>query len=357
MRRGIRLRYLNRSGEWPSGNPRFYFRRPGGKNVPMPDLPQDAPAFLKAYAEAAEKSKAPAGAHAKGSIHEAMTAYLASPAIARLSPATRARRRRQIDGMRKKYGAAMLRGLLPRHIRKDLSDLSGHAANDRLKTWRGFCKWAVRTGRVDTDPAREVEKPELPQSEGFTPWTEADVAMFRAHWAIGTPQRLAFELLYRTCAAIGDACRLTRGHVEAGWLVYARGKTDQLAVVPWAPENRPQWFGEDDLDACLRGHAHMSFIVTGVGKPRSEKGATQWFSQACTAAGLPSLSAHGVRKHRAAMFKEAGAEPEKRMAILGHATEAEATRYSKSADLRRVISGTKSSNPIVQMHPTRKKEL
>jgi integrase len=355
MRRGIRLRYLNRSGEWPSGNPRLYFRRPGGKNVPMPDLPQDDPGFLKAYADAMEQAKAAPQAHPKGSLGAALTDYLASPALSRLSPATRARRRRQAEDMRKRYGSAMLRGLLPRHIRKDLSELSGHAANDRLKTWRGFCKWAVRTGRVDTDPAREVEKPDLPQSDGFTPWTQADVEAFRAHWKIGTPQRLAFELLYRTCAAIGDACKLTRGHVEDGWLVYARGKTDQIAVVPWAPENRPEWFGEDDLDACLRGHAHMSFIVTAFGKPRSQKAATQWFSEACTAAGLPNLSAHGVRKYRAAMFKEAGADQEKRMAILGHATEAEASRYSKSADLRRVISGTKTSNPISQLRPTRKK--
>jgi hypothetical protein len=54
-------------------------------------------------------------------------------------------------------------------------------------------------------------------------------------------------------------------------------------------------------------------------------------------------TAHGIRKHRAAVFKENGAASDQRMAILGHETATEAARYSKSADLRRVITGTESS--------------
>ena len=40
------------------------------------------------------------------------------------------------------------------------------------------------------------------------------------------------------------------------------------------------------------------------------------------------------------MFKENGAATDQRMAILGHETEGEAQRYSKSADLQRIITGT-----------------
>ena len=353
MRRGIQLRYLNRSGEWPSGNPRFYFRRPGGKNYPMPDLPADDPAFLKAYAETAEKSKAPASAHAKGSIGEAMTAYMASKAFAKMSAATRQQRRRFLDDIRKRYGAALIRDLLPRHIRKDLAPFDPHPANNRLKAWRGFTRWLVEVGRLDLDPAREVRKPSIPGSDGFTAATWEDALTFRARWPVGTPQRLAMEAILRTGASIGDLCRIGLHMVADGWLTYERGKSGSLAVIPW--DDPPAWALGDDLDACLAVHPHLMFMVTETGKPRSEKAAAAWFSRACTEAGLPDLSAHSFRKLKAARMKEMGATPEQRMAILGHETRAEASRYAKSADLRRVITGTEVPTRVIQMHPTRKK--
>ncbi|MEL6296781.1 MAG: hypothetical protein AAFR10_21225, partial [Pseudomonadota bacterium] len=64
------------------------------------------------------------------------------------------------------------------------------------------------------------------------------------------------------------------------------------------------------------------------------------------------LSAHGIRKLRAAMFRENGASEDQRMAILGHESKQMASHYSKSADLRKVISGTNSSNPGFQLDPT-----
>ncbi|WP_157771601.1 hypothetical protein [Thioclava nitratireducens] len=53
----------------------------------------------------------------------------------------------------------------------------------------------------------------------------------------------------------------------------------------------------------------------------------------------PRKSAHGLRKLRAAIFRENGATKDQRMAILGHETAAEAEHYDKSADLKRVVKG------------------
>jgi len=105
----------------------------------------------------------------------------------------------------------------------------------------------------------------------------------------------------------------------------------------------PFWYEPDDcLEQCLAAQElHINFIVTSRGAARSAKAAAQWFSRACAKAGLTGLTAHGIRKGRAAVFKENGATKEQRMAILGHETEAQADNYSKSADLRRVITGTK----------------
>ncbi len=67
-------------------------------------------------------------------------------------------------------------------------------------------------------------------------------------------------------------------------------------------------------------------------------------------AGLDSgKTAHGIRKGRSAMFKENGTVADQRMAILGHETEDEATRYSKSADLQKTVTGTEKFQLLKQV--------
>lgn len=350
MRRGVRLRYLNRSGEWPSGRPRLYFRRKGGKNVPMPDADMDSPAFLAAYTDALKAVQV--ATHGQGTIGRAVTDYMRSSAYQGRAAGTRAYLRRHLDAIRRAYGMAPLKGLRPKHIRADLAKLEPHPANHRLRAWRALCRWAFRVGRIDANPAREVEKAEAPASDGHEAWTADEVAAFRSHWPVGTAQRLALELLHRSCASIGDACRLSRGMIQDGWLIYERGKSGTLAVVPWS--DPPEFFGTDDLDACLAGHAHLTFMVTAQGHPRSPKAAAQWFSRACREAGV-NKTAHGLRKYRAAYMLERGATEDQRMAILGHKSRGEASRYARSADAKRVISGTKVPTRSVQQVPTRDK--
>ncbi|WP_020039712.1 tyrosine-type recombinase/integrase [Salipiger mucosus] len=313
----------------------------------MPDADPDSAEFLRAYAEALShlKGQPKAGErHVSGTISAGCRAYLASDEFLALAANTRNTRRRIVEKIETDYGRAILAELLPKHIRQDLAKLPPHPANARLKAWRGMCRFWLDAGLIDTDPAREVRRRAEPQSDGHRPWTRDDVAAFRAHWPVGTAQRLAFEVMHRTCASIADACRLGPGMVRDEWLTYRRGKSGSEAAIPML--GGPAWFEPDEqLTRCLEvAPKHMTWITTRSGAARSPKAAGQWFSRACTAAGLPHLSAHGIRKHRAAVFKENGAAPEQRMAILGHETEGETARYSRSAELRRVITGTEVDN-------------
>jgi integrase len=347
---GIRLKHLNQSGRWPSGNPRLYYRPKGEKGVALPDLPPDAPGFLEAYARAAggepqvgkPQAEKP---HPTGTIGAAIVAYLRSETFSALALSSRMVWRRALDDMRRRYGEGDLVDLRTRHIRIDLAPLAAHPANNRLKVWRSFCRWAVDAGLIDEDPARSVRTRATPKTDGHKAWGREDAQKFRKHWPIGTPERLAFELMYRTCASIGDACTLGPRMIEDGWLSYQRRKSGSVAVCPWTVP-APDWFeANDDLHTALAAQPrHLTFMVTPSGAARSHKGAAQWFSRACTAAGLADLSAHGIRKFRAATFRENGASVDQRMAILGHETQSEAARYSKSADLRRTVSGGESSN-------------
>ena len=340
----FRMRHLNKSGKWPSGNPRMYYRPKGARGVALPDYPIDSPEFRKAYAEA-ELSRL---THAKpGTIEAAIEMFQTSREFASKSAGTRRVWARTFDAIRKKYGQFYYGKIRAKHIKSDLTEFNPHPANNRLKAWKALFRWLDETGKIEIDPIRQVRKRKTPKTSGYIPWTREDFETCRTHWGIDTRERLAFELYYRTCAATIDATSLSLGHVSGGWLTYERSKSGGIAAIPWSAEIAPEWFEwRDDLEQCLSVQPkQMTFIITAHGKPRSEKAASQWFSKACNEAGLPALSAHGIRKGRAAIFKENGATQEQRMAILGHETEAEASHYSKSADLKQVVTGTKVPTP------------
>jgi len=52
----------------------------------------------------------------------------------------------------------------------------------------------------------------------------------------------------------------------------------------------------------------------------------------CDEAGLPNCSSHGLRKAIARRMAEAGCTAHEIMAVTGHATLAEVTRYTKDAN-------------------------
>ena len=346
----VRLKNLSQSGHWPSGNPRYYYRKKGYKAIRMPDAPTNSPEFRKAHAEA-ELSLSKSH---QGSIARGIDRFRKSPDFTGLAANTKDRLRRDMNDIAQRYGEGSLSTLRPSHIRKDISRLTPHPANNRLKTWRALCKYWVKVGMMERNPAKEVERHEIPKSEGYPAWTREDRDQFRATYDHSSPERFAFELMYRTCASIGDACLLGPHMVDGdGWLPYTRQKSSTVATCPFLTPG-PDWFEADGhLEQCLKAHPrHMRYIVTKAGHPRSTKSAAAWFSRVCTRAGLPTLSAHGIRKLRAAMFRENGASEDQRMAILGHESKQMASHYSKSADLRKVISGTNSSNPGFQLDPT-----
>lgn len=347
----VRLKHLNASGTWPSGNARWYYRPKGQKAQPLPDLPHDHPAFLAAYAAAAGLSRPPAPTPRTGTIGAGCVAFLASDTYLSKSPATRAIWRRGCDDIRQRYGAAILRDLEERHIRADLARLKPHPYNQRLKVWRAACKWWAEVGLLMTDPSQGIKKKAPPKSTGHEPWTAADVAKFRQRWPIEAPERLAFELLHWTGARMSDAVRLSEGMIDAeGWMTYRQQKTGGEVSIPiTAPA--PDFAAQDGhllaaMDA--RPQRHAVLMVTAFGTARSIKAASAWFSAAARAAGIAGKSAHGLRKYRAIIMAERGATTHQIAAWTGHESLSEVQHYSSRADKRRILTGTdqerKSSN-------------
>ncbi len=83
-----------------------------------------------------------------------------------------------------------------------------------MDTVRGLFKWAADAGLVKVDPTAGVAYPKLPNTDGFPPWDEDDVAAYERRWPIGTRERVWLDVLLYTGLRRGDAVRIGRQHIR-----------------------------------------------------------------------------------------------------------------------------------------------
>ena len=121
-----------------------------------------------------------------------------------------------------------------------------------------------------------------------------------------------------------DVVRMGRQHVRKDILAITQQKTGQAVHIPLHP----------DLKALLDRLPldNLSFLMTAQGKPFTAPGFTNWFKDMTREAGLPkTLSPHGLRKATCRRLAEAGCSAHEIMAISGHRSLAEVTRYTVAA--------------------------
>ncbi|MEY1555289.1 tyrosine-type recombinase/integrase [Yoonia sp. R2331] len=262
-----------------------------------------------------------------------------------MKPGSKVNNRRHIEAISAKGDSAYMADLQPRHIEADLGPLTPAVAKSRLTAWRHLCPFWKSKGWIDTDVSAPVKRKKMPKTAGHKEWTHDDLDAFRKHWPIGTPQRLACELLQWTGARASDAVLLGRQMVRRdGLLHFTQEKTGNPAHVPWTA---PAWGLErqrEDLMKCLQPDQAM-FILTVYGKPRSRKSFSSWFSAACTTAKLPDLSAHGLRKYRMNTLAESGVSLLGMQGWVGHVTLEEVQLYTERANKRQAVQGAQSVNP------------
>jgi hypothetical protein len=69
-------------------------------------------------------------------------------------------------------------------------------------------RWAAEAKLVKIDPTVGVADPPRPTGDGFTPWTEDDIAAYEARWPIGTRERVWLDVLIYTGLRRGDASKI-----------------------------------------------------------------------------------------------------------------------------------------------------
>jgi integrase len=240
-----------------------------------------------------------------------------------LSSDTRKTRRRIIERFRAQHGDKRVALLRREHILTMLAAIRKPSTKRHwLKAIRGLLKSAVPS-MCKNDPTAGIATPKLPKSKGHHTWTDDEIAQYRAHWPLGTLQRLVMEFALETASRRCEVVRLGPQHVKNGRIRIERAHGSEDVDIPISA----------DLQAACDAmpKEHLTYIVTAYGKPRSKYGLGNDFARWATEAGLPArCRLHGLKKGGMRRLAEVGSTAHELMAISGHKTLTEVQRYCKT---------------------------
>jgi hypothetical protein len=332
----IKLKYVNGfiNRARKDKRPRYYFRRRGCKAIPLPGEP-GSEEFMAAYAAALaafpdQPTEIGASRTSPGTINALVVSHYKSTNWKDdLSPDTRKTRRRIIERFRAQHGDKRVALLQRGHVEKMLAEIGKPSAKRHwLKAIRGLLRSAVPSMRKD-DPTEGIAGIKLPKSKGHHPWTDDEIAQYRAYWPLGTEPRLVMEFALEATSRRCEVVRLGPQHVNNGRIRIERSHGSEDVDIPISPELQAA------LDAMPK--AHLTYIVTAYGKPRSKYGLGNDFAKWATDAGLPArCRLHGLKKAGMRRLAEAGNTAHELMAISGHKTLREVQRYTEDADRKRL---------------------
>lgn len=327
----IRLRYVHAFRD-RHGTDRYYFRRPGFKQIPLPGLPCSAE-FMEAYQAALAGVTAPhreigASRTKPGTVSAAIVGYYQSLAFRELAEGTQAMRRAILEKFRAVNGDKHIATLPQTFIAHILSRMGPVAARNWLKALRHLLDVAVAEGFRADNPTHGIKLPPH-KTDGHHAWTDAELAQFEARHAIGTRERLAFTLSLETMQRRGDVIRMGPQHIRNGpdgpALYVRQQKTGTELLIPVTPELQQVL----DATPCK----HMTYLTTKSGRPFSGNDFSEQFRAWCDAAGLPArCSVHGLRKAAARRFAEKGATTHQIAAMGGWKSLSEVQRYTNAAN-------------------------
>lgn len=315
------------------GHVRYYFRRPGFRRAALPGQPY-SPEFMAAHAEAmaggGRSEQVGADRAVPGTINALVIAYLNSASFKHLSASTQSTYRGILENFANAHGNKRVLTLQAEHISRMMQAKAATpaAANNLLRMLRLLMKFSVVHGWRRQDPTTGL-KALRTRAGGFHAWTEDEIAAFEARHAVGTRARLALALLLYTAQRRSDIVLMGRQHIRNEVLTIRQKKTGALVEIPVLPDLRAI------LDASPNNH--LTFLVAAGGKPFTAAGFGNWFREVCAQAGLPvACAAHGLRKAASRRLAEAGCTAHQIMAITGHKTLREVTRYTDSVDRRKM---------------------
>jgi integrase len=308
-----------------TGKPRFYLRRKGHRHVALPGLPW-SPQFMEVYQHALSGPPVITNRIKQGTIGALVHTYLHSVTFNDLAAETQRTRKNILLRFAREHGDKRTVMLKREHVVAMFGKKADKrfAARNWLKTVRALMQFAIGNGTLKEDPTDGI-KNLSGETTGYRTWDEEDITAFQTRHPTGTRERLALELLLCTAQRRSDVVKMGRQHIRNGAIEVKQQKTGTPLAIPIHPDLQIA------LDAMPSNH--LTFLITGAGRPFTAPGFTNWFREACNAAGLPKgTSAHGLRKAACRRLAEAGCSANVIASISGHAGLAEVARYTKAVD-------------------------
>jgi len=207
----------------------------------------------------------------------------------------------------------------------------------RLLAFKPFTKWAVESVHLIAADPTEGIKVKVKEGNGHSTWSDEHIEQYRAHHPLGTKARLALELLLAVAARLGDGISLGRQHVKDGWLVYTQEKNRKRKPVTVEMPLPATLVAA--IEACPSPPEALTFLTNEWGRPFGKKGFGTWFRKRCDEAGLPkSCVPHGLRKAGCRVMAGSACTPHEIMAVTGHSTLKEVTRYTAAFDRKQAAA-------------------
>jgi integrase len=325
----LKLKYINEYRD-RHGKLRRYFRRPGGRAIPLPGLPGSIE-FMAAYqaALAIVSPPPPSSKHViADSLAAAAAGYLRSPDFANLSPSSQYSYRTALKPILDAHGHRLIRDLTnvaARHVIEEIGATRPGMANLTRAVLSKIAAYSIEIGLRTDNPFAGLKRYRLGT---YHTWTDAEIAQFERRWPLGTRERLAFALLLYTGQRGGDVVKMLRSDIVDGRIRVAqdkarKGTTNELMIPIHAALARALQAGP------VVGMTHI--ITDGRGRPL--RALTDLIERAVKLAGLPARCvAHGLRKAALRRLAEHGSTTKEIAAVSGHRSLAEIERYTARAD-------------------------
>ena len=291
------------------GKQRLRFRKKGC-NTAYPSSQPGTQEFLAEYqAFLNQNSPTRESRLSKDSVSAVVARFYGSTEFKVLAPGTQTAYRGIFERFRRNHGTKKIASIQTVHVNSlidELADKPAAAKHFRLRL-KALMDFAIGAGYRTDNPVVNAKRVKH-RDKGIRPWTEQDIADFRARWPVSSPQRVAFEILLHTGLRRSDAVRLGRQHVrrypDGDRFVIKTKKSQETVelVIPQHPVLR-------SFIAQIPA-SQLTYIMTAHGAPRSEKAFTNWIREAAAAAGLPANSSpHGLRKAACRRLADAGCDP------------------------------------------------
>lgn len=310
------------------GKMRYYFRRRGFKSATLPD-PTD-PAFAEAYRSALGEARPAATSITEGprSLGALIAQYYLSLPFRNARPTTQRTYRSVLEPFRLKHGDKPAVGLEPRHLSAIFHAMAATPAqaSNLRKRLKAVYDLGVELEWVKDNPVSRTKRIKY-KVGGHTPWTEAEIAAYRARWPSGTRERLALEILLSAAERRSDAIVLGSQHYRGGQISVVQHKTDERLWIPCHPDLARE-LDRQDKTTC--------YLMTQYGLPFTGTGFYNWFTARARDAGVHHRSPHGLRHSMGRRLAEAGCSNQQIMAILGHASPITSQVYTRDVDRKKL---------------------